>query len=414
MQNPTRGRVYRRCACRDGAGDQLGPRCPKLGNRSHGRWSYAVDLAPVDGNRKTRRRGGFATKQEARAALAKILEFEHTGLVIDDRQAVTDYLTEWMRTKALTLKPTTIANYQRYLTQDLLPSLGHLRLETLNHRHVMLFVHDQLNAGRGLTTIRRCVATLSSALHDAVRQRRLPHNAARYATVPRPPKYERTCWTPAQAARFLRHCADHDDPLTDLFEVIIGTGMRRGEALALHWADIHLNERLLYVRYTLSNINTTPVFTTPKTPQQPSLDQPVRPGHRRPAPSSSTPARTRPGIHSQGRTTTATRVRSTTLPRPQRTSRATEDSSARPATLRRDHHAQLAGSTGDGIQNTAPLHGIDDHRDLRAPAQTSRQRRSQNHRSRPRKLRPQSDHKRLKTNQVVCYLQQTTWSRPSG
>lgn len=225
MQNPTRGRVYRRCACRDGSGDQLDSHCPKLGNRSHGRWSYAVDLAAVGGRRKTRRRGGFATKQEARAALAKILEYERTGLVIDDRQTVGDHLTEWMRTKALTLKPTTIANYQRYITQDLLPSLGHLRLDTLNHRHVMRFVHEQLTAGRGPTTIRRCVATLSSALHDAVRQRRLPHNAARYATVPRPPKYEPTCWTPTQAARFLRHCADHNDPLTDLFEVIIGTGM---------------------------------------------------------------------------------------------------------------------------------------------------------------------------------------------
>jgi integrase len=217
MQNPTRGRVYRRCACRDDAGDQLGPHCPKLTNRSHGRWSYAVDLAPVDGKRQT----------------------------------VGDYLTEWMRTKALTLKPTTIANYQRYISQDLLPSLGHLRLDTLNHRHVMRFVHEQLDGGRGLTTIRRCAATLSSALHDAVRQRRLPHNAARY--------------------------------VTNLFEVIIGTGMRRGEALALHWADVHLDERLLYVRYTLSNINnTTPVFTTPKTRSSQAWIRPVRPGHRCP------------------------------------------------------------------------------------------------------------------------------------
>lgn len=42
--------------------------------------------------------------------------------------------------------------------------------------------------------------------------------------------------------------------------------MRKGEALALHWADIHLDEHVLFVRQTLSNINnTTPVFTTPKT-----------------------------------------------------------------------------------------------------------------------------------------------------
>jgi integrase len=48
--------------------------------------------------------------------------------------------------------------------------------------------------------------------------------------------------------------------------VLIGTGLRKGEALGLHWADIDLDQRVLFVRYTLSNINnTTPVFTAPKT-----------------------------------------------------------------------------------------------------------------------------------------------------
>jgi integrase len=34
-------------------------------------------------------------------------------------------------------------------------------------------------------------------------------------------------------------------------------GMRRGEALALHWTDVDLGARTLFVRYTLSNINNT-------------------------------------------------------------------------------------------------------------------------------------------------------------
>ncbi|MDA3644279.1 site-specific integrase [Saccharopolyspora indica] len=84
--------------------------------------------------------------------------------------------------------------------------------------------------------------------------------------IPQPPKPQRICWTPAEAVRFLAHCAAVNDPLTELFEVLIGTGMRKGEALALHWADVHLDDRVLYVRYTLSNVNnTTPVFTAPKT-----------------------------------------------------------------------------------------------------------------------------------------------------
>lgn len=34
---------------------------------------------------------------------------------------------------------------------------------------------------------------------------------------------------------------------------------------AINWSDVYLDERVLFVRYTLSNIdNTKPVFTTPE------------------------------------------------------------------------------------------------------------------------------------------------------
>ena len=72
------------------------------------------------------------------------------------------------------------------------------------------------------------VATLSSALGDAVRQRRLQHNPARHAPLPSPTKPNLPCWTPTDAVTFLRHCAPVDDPLTDLFELLIGTELRKG------------------------------------------------------------------------------------------------------------------------------------------------------------------------------------------
>jgi integrase len=212
------------------------------------------------------RRGGFATKTAAQTALAQVLHAERTGIHLNDQQTVAAYLTSWLAEKSLTLKPTTLARYRDYITKDLIPTLGAVRLDTLNHQHITTFISHQLHAGRGPVTLRRCVATLSSALTDALRQRRLPHNAARYATIPRPPTPQRVCWTPTQACTFLRHCHQLDDPLADLFEILIGTGMRKGEALALHWADVHLDQRALFIRHTLSNVNnTTPVLTTPKT-----------------------------------------------------------------------------------------------------------------------------------------------------
>lgn len=265
--HPDRGRVYRRCACRDRTGRQIGARCLDLvADSRHGRWAFAVDMPSLTGRRSTMRRCGFASKSDAWSALQRVLACERAGVECDDRQSVADYLGVWLRAKAMTLKPATTVRYTDYITKDLVPALGAIRLEQLHHRHIAQFVRDQVGAGRGLITVRRCVATLSSALTDAVRQHRLTHNAARYAVIARPPRVERVCWTPQEAVTFLRHCGRVKDPLAELYEVIIGTGMRRGEALALHWSDVRLDERVLFVRYTLSNVdNSRPVFNPPKT-----------------------------------------------------------------------------------------------------------------------------------------------------
>ncbi|MGA6160937.1 tyrosine-type recombinase/integrase [Stenotrophomonas sp. NPDC087984] len=144
--------------------------------------------------------------------------------------------------------------------------MGALMLDELGHRHIAGFVHTQLAAGRGRVTVYRCLATLSSALGDAVRQHRLTHNPARPAVLPRPAAAERRIWTAEEAARFLRYCHQADPLIADLCELLIGTGMRKGEALALHWHDVHLDEGVLYVRYTLSAINNARlVITSPKT-----------------------------------------------------------------------------------------------------------------------------------------------------
>ncbi|MFC9489580.1 site-specific integrase, partial [Streptomyces hydrogenans] len=69
-----------------------------------------------------------------------------------------------------------------------------------------------------------------------------------------------------EAARFLGHCHQADPEMADLFEVLIGTGRRKGEALGLRWDDVHLAQGVLYVRCTLSAVdNNRLVITTPKT-----------------------------------------------------------------------------------------------------------------------------------------------------
>ncbi|MBV8539080.1 MAG: site-specific integrase [Pseudonocardiales bacterium] len=141
-------------------------------------------------------------------------------------------------------------------------------MEQLSHDHVAAFIAELEDAGRGAPTIRYIHAVLSSALSDAVKQRRLTHNVAQHVVLAPVRAAEREPWTAAQAVTFLDHCHHVDDRLTELFEVIIGTGLRRGEALALCWSDVDLDARALFIhpaRGTLSDVAGRLMFTAPKT-----------------------------------------------------------------------------------------------------------------------------------------------------
>ncbi len=258
------GRVYRRCGCRTPDGKLAGASCPRLAvDDKHGTWGFTVDLPSIDGRRRTMRRGGFTTKREATQEMAKVANKVHASVKVDDRETVGQYLTGWLRAKTHALKPKTHASYSEYVNKRIVPVLGPIRLESLRHEHVVAFVDTLAADGRGAPTIKSILAVLRSALGDAVRTRRLTHNPAEHVRTPDVVAPERVPWTADQAAHFLEHVAD--DRLAELFELIIGTGLRRGEALALRWSDVDLERRVLRVRRSVTDVGGRLVIGKPKT-----------------------------------------------------------------------------------------------------------------------------------------------------
>ncbi|MDH6580411.1 site-specific integrase [Kitasatospora sp. MAP5-34] len=172
----------------------------------------------------------------------------------------------WLEAKSLVLKPTTMARYRTYVERDLIPAIGDVPLDDLDYKHLHAFVTAQLHHGRGKVTVHRIMATLSSALGEAVTRHRLGHNPAQPTLIPRPRSAERHLWTAKEAARFLRFTHTTDPMFADLAELMIGTGMRKGEALALRWDDVHRDERIVFIRATLSAVDNNQLqLTTPKT-----------------------------------------------------------------------------------------------------------------------------------------------------
>lgn len=214
--------IYRRCACRNQAGQAYGNlpadhpttaqverACPRLvSDRKHGKWGYYLSRGfDASGKRLQTRVANFDGERAARSAYAKAKTLHDSGLYVEtSRTRFADWLTEWLdgRIARGELKPSTIDNYRRYVTQDIAPSaLGRMRLTDIRRTDVRRFVDGLVTAGRGTYTVQRILAVVQSSLTAAMRDDAIAANPAHGVPSPRPAAYEFEPWEPAQVGTFL-------------------------------------------------------------------------------------------------------------------------------------------------------------------------------------------------------------------
>src|SRR6185437_14225203 len=107
---------------------------------------------------------------------------------------------------------------------------------------------------------------LSRAFEDARRGGLLATNPARdLASLATPEHQERALnyWDGDQARAFLR--ATTDDPHAMLWRLLLASGLRISEALALRWEDVDLITGEIQVRRTLSRVSGGFIVAPPKT-----------------------------------------------------------------------------------------------------------------------------------------------------
>lgn len=237
-------------------------------------WSYVVDLPPApDGRRRQRKKGGFRTRKEAEAALAALLTDAQNGKVVEvTRQTVASYLEEWLATVAPSLRPTTVQGYEHAVRHWIIPRIGALRLQAvtpqvLQRMYGELSVSGRLNGNGGLSprSVKLAHTVMHLALGKAALWRLIPANpAALQLDLPRQVRKPMKTWTAEEARRFLATTAD--DRLATLWVLLLGTGLRRGEALGLHWDAVDFAASRLAVVSGLVVAKGKPYLSEPKTP----------------------------------------------------------------------------------------------------------------------------------------------------
>lgn len=233
------------CSCRGSDGKTLGQSCPRLKNSRRGQWFYRIEL-PSDavGDRRPRRRGGFADAtaaqeglDQARALLAlpdeddthalrrvgdaiaaaisarkplptvdQVRTLLRAGVAVLEHPSVGQWLVSWLPTKKR-VKRNTYRSYESHIRLYLVPHLGTVRPDKLRVAHVsdmfdMFDEHnDEIRAARvskdsarreavkyqrpvGPTSMQRIRETLRTALNAAIREELITFNAAKWVEMP--------------------------------------------------------------------------------------------------------------------------------------------------------------------------------------------------------------------------------------
>ena len=237
-------------------------------------WGFRFSYRDADGKRHHVRRQGFATKDEAKRALARALSESSRSSA--PTITVEAYLREWIRAyeRSQSRKITTVKAKRGHVVSYLIPRIGSHRLAKLSPRIIADLYADLLENGRtghqgtgGLSpkTVRDIAGTLHKAMKDAVRDGYLPRNPADDVAVPRWNRPEMKAYDEAQVSEFLRVATKDDDPLAALWFLVFGTGIRRGEMMGLRWQDVDLVAGTISISRTRVESGTVHV-STPKTP----------------------------------------------------------------------------------------------------------------------------------------------------
>lgn len=208
--------------------------------RSDGRravWDAWVPAPPgPDGKRRPSVKKGFGTEREARAWVAEQLSLAHRGIP-GSAGELGKLLDAWLVSKH-GLKPTARASYRRHIDRHLRPLADH-DASKLTSADLLVLYAKLLEDGLSGSTVRAVHATVRGCLGWAVRHNKLVRNVAAAITsedLPTKNHIEMMAWTGPEVAKILNAAREE---LRPLFSVIVRTGLRRGEALAVRWADVH-------------------------------------------------------------------------------------------------------------------------------------------------------------------------------
>ena len=162
------------------------------------------------------------------------------------------------------LKEITAYNYESQIKNHLLPELGNIKLKDFTPAKITAFFKTRTYAP---ATCRKVYVILQSIFARAVEQgfiKETPCTKAVILPKAKQPKEKKPFLNEHQAKDLLKMVEDSTQ-FNRIIKVLLYTGMRSGECLALRWQDIDFENKTIHIENTLTDVGGKHWLQPPKT-----------------------------------------------------------------------------------------------------------------------------------------------------
>ena len=219
-------------------------------------YEYRFETASIGGQRKWISKGGFLDENTARIEGIKALnEYNTCGQVIEPtKMSVADFLEHWLVNDcSATLNEITILNYRKKIKNLIVPYIGKYRINTIDRdklQNLLITLHDNGYSDNTISAVKGIITKCFNYAYYSGYLMKMP------AINLKIPKNENTAIPKRQSP----HVYLTKEQLSNIFDrfpvghhsyipLMIGLhcGLRLGEAFALTWNDIDLEQRKISV-----------------------------------------------------------------------------------------------------------------------------------------------------------------------
>lgn len=222
--------------------------------RKDGRWCGAYyDELPVPKRHCVYGKTQKEVKQKLKDK-AELLKQRRKELDVPDTLGkwILFYLENYKKNE---IKETTYSNYMTLYRSHIKKSkIDNIQLDKLSSNELQIYYNNMLSNGYNVNSVKRISVLINSALSQAEKMHIVKENVNRLTTLPKNKPYKASILSLEEIKRILSDA--REDELYTIVVLVLFTGLRKGEAMALKWRNIDFKNKELHIEGSLCRVET--------------------------------------------------------------------------------------------------------------------------------------------------------------